>query len=124
MMEREGLSRRVIGLAIDIHREIGPGLLETVYRECMCMELANAGIPFQSEAMVPVLYKGHSIPLGFRADIVVASAIILEIKAVAAIVPTHEAQILTYLRMSGLRLGLLMNFHAPRLKDGLKRFVV
>jgi len=94
-MEREGLSRRVIGLAIDIHREVGPGLLEPVYRECMCMELAKAGIPFQSEATVPIVYKGYSIPLGFRADIVVASAIILEIKAVVAIVPAHEAQILT-----------------------------
>ena len=88
------------------------------------MELADAGIPFQSQAMVPVQYKGRSIPLGFRSDIVVADAIILEIKAVAAIVPAHEAQILTYLRMSGLRLGFLMNFHAPKLKDGLIRFIV
>jgi GxxExxY protein len=88
------------------------------------MELADAGIPFQYQTMIPVLYKGRSIPLGFRADIVVAEAMILEIKAVDALIPTHEAQILTYLRMSGIRLGFLMNFHASRLKDGLKRFIV
>jgi GxxExxY protein len=124
LRELDALSNRVIGLAIDVHRAIGPGLLETVYQECMCMELADAGIPFRSQAMVPVHYKGRLIPLGFRSDIVVADAIILEIKAVAAIVPAHEAQILTYLRMSGIRLGFLMNFHAPKLKDGLKRFIV
>ena len=90
----------------------------------MGIELADAGISFQSQAMVPVQYKGRSIPLGFRSDIVVADAIIVEIKAVAAIVPAHEAQLLTYLRMSGMRLGLLMNFHAPTLKDGLKRFII
>ena len=88
------------------------------------MELADAGIPFQSQAMVPVRYKGRSIPLGFRSDIVVADAIILEIKAVTAFVPAHEAQILTYPRMSGLRLGVLMNVYAPKLKDGLRRFIV
>ena len=140
MPERNALSNRVIGLAIEVHRAIGPGLLETVYQECMCMELEDAGIPLQSQAIVPVQYKGRSIPLGFRStgfplhwasaplgfrsDIVVADAIILEIKAVAAIVPAHEARILTYLRMSGKHLGLLMNFQAPRLKDGLKRFIV
>ena len=133
-MDLDALSNRLIGLAIDVHRAIGPGLLETVYQECICMELEDAGISFQSQVMVPVRYKGrwmplnflplNSLPLGFRADIVVEDAVILEIKAVAAIVPAHEAQILTYLRMSGMRLGLLMNFHAVKLKDGLKRFVV
>ena len=123
-MDLDALSNRLIGLAIDVHRAIGPGLLETVYQECICMELEDAGISFQSQVMVPVRYKGRWMPLGFRADIVVEDAVILEIKAVAAIVPAHEAQILTYLRMSGMRLGLLMNFHAVKLKDGLKRFVV
>ncbi len=123
-MEPNPLSNRVIGLAIEVHRIVGPGLLENVYQECLCMELEEAGIPFQSQAMVPVHYKGRTIPLGFRSDIVVADTIILEIKAVAAIVPAHEAQILTYLRMSGLRLGFIMNFHAPRLKDGLKRYMI
>ena len=90
----------------------------------MCLELEEANIPFRGEAMVPVHYKGRAIPLGFRSDIVVADSIIVEIKAVAAIVPAHEAQIPTYLRVSGIRLGFLMNFHAPRLKDGLRRFIV
>ena len=117
MLEPNALSNRVICLAIDVHLAIGPGLLETIYQECMCVELADAGIPFQSQAMVPVHYKGRSIPLDFRSDIVVADAIIQEIKEVAAIIPAHEAQLLTNLRMSGIRLGFLMSFHAPKLKD-------
>jgi GxxExxY protein len=124
MLEHRDLTERVIGLAIDVHRTVGPGLMESVYSECLCLELAKAGIEFQSEVVMPVIYKGITIPMGFRADIVVASAIILEIKAVASFVPAHESQILTYLRMSGLRVGLLMNFRAPRLKDGLRRFIV
>ena len=124
MLELNALSNRVIGLAIEVHRTVGPALLEHVYRECLCIELEEAGIPFQSETMVPVHYKGRPIPLGFRSDIVVDNTILLELKAVTALVPAHEAQILTYLRMSGMRLGFLMNFHAPKLKDGLKRFIV
>ena len=117
MLEVNALSNRVIGLAIEVHRTVGPGLMESVYKECLCMELEEAGIAFQSQAMVPVHYKGRSIPMGFRSDIVVGDAIILEIKAVAAILPAHEAQILTCLRMSGKRLGFIMNFHAPRLRE-------
>ena len=124
MLEHRALTERVIGLAIEVHRTVRPGLLESVYEECLCLELEQAGIPFASQVMVPVVYKGKTIPLGFRADILVANAIILEIKAVAALLPAHEAQIVTYLRMSQLRVGLLMNFHAPRLKDGLRRFIV
>jgi GxxExxY protein len=124
LLEHRELTKRVIGLAIDVHRTVGPGLLESVYTECLGLELERTGIAFQSEVMMPVIYKGTTIPLGFRADIVVANTIILKIKAVAAFVPAHESQILTYLRMSGLRIGLLMNFHAPRLKDGLRRFIV
>lgn len=124
MLEHRALTERVIGVAIEVHRTVRPGLLESVYEECLCLELERAGIPFASQVMVPVIYKGKTIPLGFRADILVANAIILEIKAVTALVPAHEAQIVTYLRMSQLRAGLLMNFHAPRLKDGMRRFIV
>lgn len=131
MLEHRALTERLIGLAIDVHRTVGPGLLESVYQECLCLELEEAGIPFQSEVMVPVVYKGRTIPLGFRADILAAGAdilaagaVILEIKAVAALLPAHEAQLRTYLRMSQIRVGLLMNFHASRLKDGLLRFIV
>ena len=90
----------------------------------MALEPGHAGIRFETQINVPLIYKDMTIPLGFRADIVIQNAIILEIKAVAALVPAHDAQLLTYLRMRNLRIGLLMNFHAPRLKDGLRRFIV
>ncbi len=123
-MIHQALSQRVIGLAIEVHRTIGPGLLESVYRECLCLELGEAGIPFANEVMVPVYYKDRNIPLGFRADIVVDHSIIIEVKAVASLLPVHEAQLLTYLRMSRIRVGLIMNFHANLLKDGLLRCIV
>ncbi len=124
MLAHRALTERIIGLAIDVHRNIGPGLLESVYTECLSRELQDAGVPFENEVVVPVIYKGITIPLGFRADIVVANAVILEIKAVEALTPAHDAQILSYLHMSQIRVGLLMNFHALRLKDGLRRFIV
>jgi GxxExxY protein len=111
-------------LAIEVHRTVGPGLLESVYETGLCVEFKQAGIPFRRQVSIPVVYKGTSVSVGFRADIVVADVLILEIKGVAAFIPAHEAQILTYLRMSQIRVGLLLNFHAPRLKDGLLRFIV
>jgi GxxExxY protein len=123
-LKHRALTERVIGLAIEVHRTIGPGLLEAVYSKCLCLELAHAGTPFESQVTVPVIYKETTIPLGFRADILVDKAVILEIKAVAALLPAHEAQLLTYLRMSRISVGLLMNFHASLLKDGLLRLVV
>ena len=124
MLEHRALTEQVIGAAIEVHRNVGPGLLESVYVECLCLELKRLSIPFEREVSVPIIYKQTSIPLGFRADIVVENTSIIEIKAVAARLPAHESQILTYFRMSGIRIGLLMNFHAPRLKDGLRRFIV
>jgi GxxExxY protein len=124
MLEHRDLTERVIGLAIEVHRTVGPGLLKSLYTECLCLELQQANIAFQHEVMMPVAYKGTPIRMGFRADIVVENTVILEIKAVAALLPTHDSQILTYLRTSGIRIGLLMNFHAPRLKDGLRRFII
>jgi GxxExxY protein len=124
MLEHQGLTDRIIGLAIEVHRRTGPGLLESVYAACMCFELEHADIPFAPQVNIPVTYKGMKIPLGFRADILVAETVILEIKAVPTVVPAHEAQLRTYLRMSGIPVGLLLNFHALRLIDGLKRFVV
>jgi GxxExxY protein len=117
------LTERIIGLAIEVHRQTGSGLLKSVHAACLGFELEQAGIPILRQVGIPVLYKDMQIPLGFRADIVVAETIILEIKAVPGLLPAHEAQLLTYLRMSGLPIGLLMNFRATRLKDGLKRFV-
>jgi GxxExxY protein len=123
LLARE-LTERVIGLAIEVHRLIGPGMLESVYEGCLCYELGQAGIAFERQTGISVAYKGVQFDEGFRADILVDRQLILEIKAVASILPAHEAQVLTYLRMSGLRLGLLFNFHARLLKDGLRRFVI
>jgi GxxExxY protein len=124
MLLAEQLTEQVIGLAIEVHRHTGPGLLESVYEQCLCHELQQAGIGFQRQAPVPVIYKSIPIGDGFKADIIVERQVILEIKAVAAILPPHEAQLHTYLRMSGIRVGLLLNFNAAGLKDGLRRYVV
>lgn len=124
MLLAQGLTERVIGLAIEVHRTIGPGLLESVYEGCLCHEPEQAGLAFQRQPGVPVVYKGVRFEEGFRADILVERQLIVEIKALASLVPAHEAQLLTYLRMSGLRLGLLFNFHAKLLKDGMRRLVV
>ena len=118
------LTERIIGLAIDVHRDTGPGLLESAYECCLCFELERANIPFERQVVVPIIYRGLRLDEGFRADIVVDRSVILEIKAAAGILPVHEAQLQTYLRMSGIRVGLILNFHASRLIDGLRRLVV
>lgn len=123
-MAQRGLSEQVIGAGIEVHRTLGAGLLESVYLACLGLELELAGIPSRRQVALPVRYKGLAVPLGFRADMIVAETIVVEVKAVPTILPVHEAQLLTYLRLSGLRVGLLMNFHAPRLKDGLKSVVL
>jgi GxxExxY protein len=124
LLRHSALTERIIGLAIEVHRILGPGLLESVYRDCLSEELAQAGIPFAREVMIPVICKGKTLRQGFRADIIVANAVLLEIKGVSTILPAHEAQIRTYLRLSEPTIGLLLNFHAILLKDGLKRFIV
>ena len=118
------LTEQVIGLAIEVHRHTGPGLLESVYEQCLCHELRTADIQFERQVAIPVIYKAKPIGEGFRADIVVAHQVILEIKSVAAILPIHQAQLNTYLRMSGLHIGLILNFNANRLTDGIRRYVV
>ena len=123
MLLAEPLTDWVIGLAIEVHRLTGPGLLESVYELCLCRELADAGIAFGRQVVIPVLYKGAEVGDGFKADIVVAGELILEIKALSTILPIHEVQLRTYLRMSGTHIGLLLNFNAPRLVDGLSRHV-
>ncbi len=123
MLMAGDLTERVIALAIEVQRQTGPGLLESVYERCLCYELGNAGIPFARQVPIPMIYKATRIAQGFKADVVVAGTVILEIKSVAAILPLHEAQLHTYLRMSGLRIGLILNFNAPRLTEGLRRFI-
>ena len=116
-MIEDRFTNRVIGLAIDVHRTYGPGLLESAYEDCLCIELAEAGIPFARQVPISTIHKGHIIANTYRADIVVGDDLILEIKAVDKIVPLHEAQMLTYLRLSGRRIGLLFNFNTLRLKE-------
>jgi len=120
----EQLTQRIIGLAIEVHRNTGRGLLELVYEQCLCYELRQAGLAFERQVGVPVLYKGIVFDERLRADIVVNRKVIVEIKSSAAIQPVHEAQLLTYPRMSGIQVGLLLNFNVPRLTDGLRRLVV
>ena len=124
MLIAEQLTQRIIGLAIEVHRNTGRGLLELVYEQCLCYELRQAGLAFERQVGVPVLYKGIVFDERLRADIVVNRKVIVEIKSSAAIQPVHEAQLLTYPRMSGIQVGLLLNFNVPRLTDGLRRLVV
>ena len=118
------LSERVIGSAIAVHRELGPGLLESIYEECLCFELKQSGLACRRQVSLPVVYKRIQLDCGYRMDIVVEKQLVLEIKAVEQLLPIHEAQMLTYLRLSGLRVALLMNFNSVALKDGLRRFVL
>jgi GxxExxY protein len=124
MPEQGALTERVIGLAIAVHAITGPGLLESAYQTFLCMELEDAGIPYVSQAVVPVIYKNRKVAMGFRADILAADSLIVEIKAVPTFAPEHRAQLLTYLRMSQIKVGLLMNFNARKLKHGLLRCVM
>jgi GxxExxY protein len=117
----DDLSRRVIRLAIDVHRQLGPGLLESVYEECLCFELRRAAIPHTRQRRLPIRYKGYELEHCYQIDIVAEDEPILEIKSVDHISPVHEAQLLTYLRPSGISVGLLLNFNAAVLKDGIRR---
>ena len=120
---RDPLTEKVIGCAIEVHRILGPGLLESAYQRCLALELRKQGLTVEAEVPMPVNYKGEVLDCGYRVYILVEKSLILELKAVESILPIHQAQILTYLKLSGLRLGLLINFHQPRLVDGLKRFI-
>ena len=124
MLVADTLTRRIIGLAIEVHRNTGRGLLESVYEQCLCHELRQADIPFERQVGIPVTYKGTMLNDGFRADIVVDRSVILEIKVVATILSAHESRLLTYLRMSGIPIGLILNFNTSRMVDGIRRFVV
>ena len=123
-MERDLLTSRVIGAAIEVHRMLGPGLLESTYRLCLTEELRLRGLSTRSETTIPLVYKGLRIEHAFRLDLLVEERLIVETKAVAALLPVHSAQVLTYLRCTGLSVGLLLNFHAIRMKDGIVRLVL
>ena len=118
------LTGKVIGAAIEVHRLTGPGLLESTYQECLCRELLLRRIPFQRQVALPAEYKGVRLDCSYRLDLVVDSAVVVEIKAVAAIEPVHEAQLLTYLKLGGWSCGLLINFNVVALRHGIRRLVL
>lgn len=121
--EEDKFSKEIIGAAIEVHRHLGPGLLESAYEECLCQELAIQGLTFERQKPIAVSYKGVNLDCGYRLDVVVEGLVILELKAVERIEPIHEAQLLTYLKLSDLRLGMLINFNVPILRNGIKRIV-
>ncbi len=126
MQDKEKLdeiSRRIIGAAIEVHRHLGPGLLESAYQSCLAFELKQLGLKLEEQKPLPIVYKDVKLDCGYRLDLVVEDEIIVEIKAVEKLLPIHEAQLLSYLRLAKKRVGLLMNFHVPVLKNGLKRIV-
>ena len=118
------LSHRVIGCAIEVHRVLGPGLLESTYQQCLARELALQEIPFELEKPLPVEYKGVQLDCGYRIDLLVERQIILELKAVESLLGIHQAQLLTYMKLTGVRHGFLINFNVERLKDGLRSFIL
>lgn len=123
-IETEALAKEVIGAAIEVHKEVGPGLLESAYEECLSHELSLRGLPHQCQVPVTITYKGLQIEKAYRTDILVDNKLVIELKAVDELLPVHTAQILTYLRFQQHRLGLLINFRSNTLKEGLKRIVL
>jgi GxxExxY protein len=124
-MEFENITREIIGAAIEVHKQLGPGLLESAYEECLIFELQQKGYKVERQKPVPVIYKEIKLDYGYRIDILVENKVLLELKSIEAIAPVHEAQILTYMKFSGIKIGLLMNFNVTVLKkNGLKRFVL
>ncbi|MDP2936344.1 MAG: GxxExxY protein [Dehalococcoidia bacterium] len=123
-MDVNNVTRVIIGAAIEVHRALGPGLLESAYEECLCRELTLRQLPFERQWPLPLVYKGLRLDCGYRLDLVVDNAIIVEIKAVESLQPIHDAQLLTYLRLGGWQVGLLINFNVPVLKQGIRRLVL
>jgi len=121
--EADYLSNKVVGAAIEVHKYLGPGLLESAYEECLCRELTIQRLPFERPLPLPVDYKGARLDCGYRLDIVVNDLIILELKSIESLEPIHTAQLLTYLKLTRRWLGLLINFNVPVLKNGIKRVV-
>jgi GxxExxY protein len=118
------LTEKIIGAAIDVHKSLGPGLLESVYETCLCHELQLSGLSFERQKVLPVVYKGLRLESGLRIDIVVENAVVVELKCVENIAAIHESQLLTYMRLSTISTGLLLNFYTSRMIDGIKRMVL
>jgi GxxExxY protein len=123
-MDENRLSGQIIGAAIEVHRHLGPGLLESAYEECLAYELLQRSIPFERQRSVSVQYKDVRLDCGFRVDLLVSRLVVVELKAVDKLMPIHRAQVLTYLKLTGCKLGLLLNFNVPVMREGIKRLVL
>jgi GxxExxY protein len=124
LMGLNKITDRIIGCAIEVHRNLGPGLLESSYEECLAYEMKQQGLIFERQKEMPVVYKGVYLPCGYRLDLLVENAVVVEIKAIATVLPVHEAQVITYLKLSKCDLGLIMNFNVRTMKEGIKRVVL
>ena len=121
-MEINEITRKIIGCAIEVHKHLGPGLLESAYSECMIYELQNSGLRIEAQKPLPVIYKERKLDYGYRIDILVEDTVLIELKSVDAFNPVHEAQILTYMKFAGKKIGLLINFNVTMLRNGLRRY--
>ena len=124
MLHHEELTEKLIAGAIEVHRHLGPGLLESAYEECYCHELMLRDVPLERQKPIPLEYKGINLECGYRMDVVADRKAVVEVKCVEKILPVHEAQLLTYLKLSNLKVGLIINFHSQFIKDGIKRLVL
>ncbi|HMO83553.1 MAG TPA: GxxExxY protein [Lacipirellulaceae bacterium] len=124
MLELEDLTSEIIAAAIEVHRDFGPGLLESAYEACLCRELSTRGLSFRPQVSLPVQYKGVQLDCGYRLDLVVEDLVVLELKCVSELTDLHKAQLLTYLKLSGKSVGLILNFNVPLMKQGIHRMVL
>ena len=122
--ENDPLTEKINGSAISVHRALGPGLLESAYEECLCYEIDQSGLTFRRQVALPIIYKAVRLDCGYRMDIVVEERVVVELKTVERLLPIHEEQMLTYLKLSGMGIGLLLNFNTPALKDGIRRMLL
>lgn len=122
-MELNEISGKIIELSIRVHRELGPGLLENAYEACLMVELMHEGFNVERQKLLPIVYRGVTIDTGYRLDLIVENSLIVEVKAIERLMPIHEAKLLSYLKMTNLKLGLLINFNVRLLRDGVKRIV-
>jgi GxxExxY protein len=122
-VEINEITEKIIGAAIEVHRALGPGLLEGAYEKCLCCELDLQKVPFKHQLELPIRYKGVALDCGYRLDLLVADMVVVELKSIEALLPIHEAQVLTYLKLGGWKVGLLINFNVPVLTKGVRRLV-
>jgi GxxExxY protein len=123
-MEKNRVTEAIIGAAIDVHKSLGPGLLESTYQACLAYELKERGLLAEEEKPLPVIYKNVKLDCGYRIDLFVENQVIVEIKAIEGLLPVHQAQLLSYMKLSGVSIGLLINFNVKLLKDGIRRMVI